>query len=342
MSLLICVLAVASAVQRHDLGPALASTTLLAAELDDSDGSVQGYSTRDEGQWGSDNWKRFLVNATSHVELSYWHDIPLYTPMINVVHAFIEIPRNTQPKFECTKDVSYNPIMQDRKTTEHGETKLRNYTVAIRWNYGAFPQTWEQPSHVWLGLEDKDGNIRGDNDPVDLVDLSTIPVETGTVIRAKPIGALAMLDTGEVDWKVIVINMADPNAAKVCVRWLACLHSPPPQPLRWLDTPNRPLAHLTHNHSHSQINSLADAEKIFPGEVDRIREWFQDYKAIQLNTTTPTSMYLEPTKVNKFGYDNKALDSSQAMAVIAQGHEAWTELVTRKTPPAERNNLKLS
>ena len=107
-----------------------------------------------------------------------------------------------------------------------------------------------------------------------------------------------MLDTEEVDWKVIVINMADPNAAKVCVRWLACLHSPPPQPLRWLDTPNRPctLTHLTHTHSHSQINSLADAEKImFPGEVDRIREWFQDYKAIQLNTTTPARKGLDET-----------------------------------------------
>ena len=61
-------------------------------------------------------------------------------------------------------------------------------------------------------------------------------VPSGSVIVVKPLAALAMIDEGEVDWKVIVINVADERAA--------------------------------------QVNSLADVNKVFPGEVDAIREWF--------------------------------------------------------------------
>ena len=34
-------------------------------------------------------------------------------------------------------------------------------------------------------------------------------------IKCKPLAALAMIDEGEVDWKLIVINVADPLADKV-------------------------------------------------------------------------------------------------------------------------------
>ena len=44
---------------------------------------------------------------------------------------------------------------------------------------GAMPQTWEQPSHAWEGL---DGHA-GDNDPVDVVDVSKTAVTSGTVIK---------------------------------------------------------------------------------------------------------------------------------------------------------------
>ena len=59
-------------------------------------------------------------------------------------------------------------------------------------------QTWEQPDHVWEGLE----GHAGDNDPVDVVDVSATPVGCGAIIEFKPITALAMIDEGEVDWKV--------------------------------------------------------------------------------------------------------------------------------------------
>ena len=73
------------------------------------------------------------------------------------------------------------------------------------------PQTWEQPDHTWKGLE----GYGGDDDPVDVVDISSFSVPTGSVIKCKPLAALAMIDEGEVDWKLIVINAADPLASQV-------------------------------------------------------------------------------------------------------------------------------
>jgi inorganic pyrophosphatase len=34
------------------------------------------------------------------------------------------------------------------------------------WNYGAIPQTWENPEHI-----DPDTNCKGDGDPIDVVEI---------------------------------------------------------------------------------------------------------------------------------------------------------------------------
>ncbi len=39
------------------------------------------------------------------------------------------------------------------------------------WNYGAIPQTWEDPSHV-----DPDTGCKGDGDPIDVVEIGDFPV----------------------------------------------------------------------------------------------------------------------------------------------------------------------
>ena len=46
----------------------------------------------------------------------------------------------------------------------------------------------------------------------------------GEIIRVKVLGILAMIDEGETDWKVIAINVEDPDAAnyngkKICRVW---------------------------------------------------------------------------------------------------------------------------
>lgn len=195
--------------------------------------ALELYTSQDSGAAQTLEYRKFL--QAEGAPASYWHDVPLRTPS-GAMRAVIEITRETRAKMEIATDEAGTPIKQDVK-----KGKLRDYNIPIKWNYGALPQTWEQPDHVWEGLE----GHAGDNDPVDVVDVSAIPVGCGAIIEFKPITALAMIDEGEVDWKVIGINTADPKAAG--------------------------------------INCLADLEASFPGEVDSIREWFTWYKAVDEN-----------------------------------------------------------
>ena len=58
-------------------------------------------------------------------------------------------------------------------------------------------------------------DLQGDNDPVDLVEIGSETLDTGSIHPVKPLAVLAMIDDGELDWKVIGIRTSDPKAADV-------------------------------------------------------------------------------------------------------------------------------
>ena len=104
------------------------------------------------------------------------------------------------------QDEEANPIKQDTK-----KGKLRFYPYNINWNYGFLPQTWEDPSEK----NDECGGVFGDNDPVDVVEISSSKLEMGGVYSVKCVGVYAMIDDGELDWKVIAIRSDDELASKI-------------------------------------------------------------------------------------------------------------------------------
>merc|ERR1712032_1083545 len=55
----------------------------------------------------------------------------------------------------------------------------------------------------------------GDNDPVDICEIGHRVANRGDVLEVKVLGILAMVDDGETDWKVIVIDVNDPLADKL-------------------------------------------------------------------------------------------------------------------------------
>ena len=57
------------------------------------------------------------------------------------------------------------------------------------WNYGALPQTWEDPEHT-----DPATNCKGDNDPIDVCEIGTRVQSRGAVIQVKVLGVFAMID----------------------------------------------------------------------------------------------------------------------------------------------------
>jgi len=165
-------------------------------------------------------------------QISPWHDIPLYTPCGNV-NMVVEIPKWSRAKFEIATGEEFNPIKQD---TKNG--KLRDYNYGdMLFNYGAFPQTWEDPTHI-----SPDTGSPGDNDPIDACEIGTKMFRTGSVVKVKVLGCLAMIDDGETDWKVICIATDDVLAPK--------------------------------------LNDIDDVERLMPGTISVMREWLRNYKVV--------------------------------------------------------------
>jgi inorganic pyrophosphatase len=107
----------------------------------------------------------------------------------------------------------------------------------MMWNYGAFPQTWESTEINFID------NIKGDNDPLDCIEIGMFQMSIGSVSSVKVLGVLGMIDDGEMDWKVICISYNDP------------------------------IAHI--------LNDISDVYKYFPGCLESIREWLRLYKMCQ-------------------------------------------------------------
>lgn len=175
------------------------------------------------------DYRVFFVD-NSGKKVSPWHDIPLHLGD-GVFNFVVEIPKESSAKMEVATDELYTPIKQDTK-----KGKLRYYPYNINWNYGLLPQTWEDPS---LANSEVEGAF-GDNDPVDVVEIGEKQRKIGEILKVKPLGALAMIDEGELDWKIIAISLDDPKA--------------------------------------SLVNDVEDVEKHFPGTLTAIRDWFRDYK----------------------------------------------------------------
>ncbi|XP_061441473.1 inorganic pyrophosphatase 2, mitochondrial isoform X3 [Rhineura floridana] len=127
-----------------------------------------------------------------------------------VLNMIVEVPRWTNAKMEIATKESLNPIKQDVK-----QGKLR-YVANIFphkgyiWNYGAFPQTWEDPSH-----KDDSTGCCGDNDPIDVCEIGSQVRTLGEVVQVKVLGLLGLIDEGETDWKVIALSVDDPESQKI-------------------------------------------------------------------------------------------------------------------------------
>jgi len=168
--------------------------------------------------------------------LSPWHDIPLfYDQNAGILNMIVEVPRWTNAKMEVSKEETFNPIKQDIK-----KGKLRFVRNCFPhhgyiWNYGAFPQTWEDPQVMHAETKAK-----GDNDPLDVCEIGEQVGFTGQVKQVKVLGIMALLDEGETDWKVLVVDIHDPLASK--------------------------------------LNDIEDVERHLPGLIRATNEWFRIYK----------------------------------------------------------------
>ena len=160
------------------------------------------------------------------VHVSPWHDIPLRpsnSSMVssnsnssqldaNIIHMVVEIPIHTREKHEVLTTQKHNPIRQDCNKKDNS---LRLFQYGdIPFNYGCIPQTWENPNEVDEVLRKHDRGmkfleLRGDGDPLDAVLASTTSWPIGSLHQVRVLGVLAMIDQGEMDWKLLVADKRD-------------------------------------------------------------------------------------------------------------------------------------
>jgi len=168
--------------------------------------------------------------------ISPWHDIPLFADQKqNILNMVVEIPRWTNAKMEISKEEPFNPIKQDVKRNKLRFVRNCFPHHGYIWNYGAFPQTWEDPS-----VNHAETKANGDNDPLDVCEIGEQVGYVGQVKQVKVLGIMALLDEGETDWKVIVVDVNDPLA--------------------------------------DRLNDIEDVERHLPGLIRATNEWFRIYK----------------------------------------------------------------
>ncbi|KAK7757793.1 Inorganic pyrophosphatase [Diatrype stigma] len=145
------------------------------------------------------------------VPVSPFHDVPLYANQEQtILNMVVEIPRWTNAKLEISKDELLNPIKQDIKKGKLRYVRNCFPHKGYLWNYGAFPQTWEDPNAIH-----PETKAKGDNDPLDVCEIGELVGYTGQIKQVKVLGVMALLDEEETDWKVIVVDVNDPLAPKL-------------------------------------------------------------------------------------------------------------------------------
>ncbi|KAK4645125.1 hypothetical protein QC761_311040 [Podospora bellae-mahoneyi] len=199
------------------------------------DSSKPQYSLRRVGHPFTKDYQVYFERNADKIAVSPFHDIPLHHDEArNVFNMVVEVPRWTNAKFEISRGKSMNPITQD---TLDGNPRFTRSCFPYKgyiWNYGALPQTWEDPHYT-----DPDTDAKGDNDPIDACEIGRAIAKTGDVKQVKILGVLGLLDEGETDWKLIVIDVTDPLADK--------------------------------------LHDISDVEKHLPGLLDATRDWFRIY-----------------------------------------------------------------
>ena len=112
-----------------------------------------------------------------------WHDIPLVEPIDAHIPALIEIPKGSKIKYEVDKDTGLLKV-----------DRILFSSVHYPANYGFIPQT-----------------LAEDDDPLDVLVLCQETVVPLTLIHARTIGLMTMIDGGKKDHKIIAVATEDPE-----------------------------------------------------------------------------------------------------------------------------------
>ncbi len=122
-----------------------------------------------------------LEPFSRHSSFHSWHDVEPGTP--SCFTAIVEIPLGSSNKYEL-----------DKKSGLLKLDRVLHSAVFYPANYGFIPQT-----------------LADDGDPLDVLILAAEPVYPLTLVTARPIGLMTMIDQNELDYKIIAVGVHDPE-----------------------------------------------------------------------------------------------------------------------------------
>jgi inorganic pyrophosphatase len=93
----------------------------------------------------------------------------------------------------------------------------------------------------------------GDDDPLDICEIGSKAAKCGRIKKVKPLGAFAVLDESETDWKVVAIDVADALAGS--------------------------------------LSDVGDVDNHLPGLLESLKKWYCNYKVPDGNE--PNSIALD-------------------------------------------------
>lgn len=117
--------------------------------------------------------------------MNLWHDIEPGTK--EAMNVIVEINKGSKNKYEI-----------DKKTGLIALDRVSHTAQDFPFDYGFVPHS------LWH-----------DNDPLDVVLLTTYPLLPGILVRARPIALMNMIDSGEGDDKIIAVPVDDPRFEKM-------------------------------------------------------------------------------------------------------------------------------
>lgn len=119
---------------------------------------------------------------------SLFHRIPTGPNPPKMVYCLVEIPKGSSNKYEYDEKIGVFKL-----------DRVLYSAVFFPTEYGIIPQTWSKE----------------DNDPLDIMVLSSFPTFPGCVLICRPIGVLQLVDSDEQDNKILAVPANDPRFEKI-------------------------------------------------------------------------------------------------------------------------------
>ena len=116
-----------------------------------------------------------------------WHEVQTGKNQPEIVNAIIEIPKGSRAKYEIDKDSGL--IKLDR---------VLYGSMMYPAHYGIIPQT-----------------LFDDGDPLDILVLTQVTLVPLTLVSAKVIGVMRMIDQGVPDDKILAVAEKDPSVSHI-------------------------------------------------------------------------------------------------------------------------------